>query len=117
MKKRTKKSEIKLNLGCFDKKLPGFVNVDIREDVNPDVLDNAFTLDTFDKDSVDLMEVNDIRLITIRMDGTLVDSKETWRRLGLRTFAFGTGKKQSLTIIVTITVKPIILTWTKRTVS
>ena len=55
MKKKTKKSEIKLNLGCFDKKLPGFVNVDIREDVNPDVLDNAFTLDTFGKDSVDLI--------------------------------------------------------------
>ena len=55
MKKKTNKSEIKLNLGCFDKKLPGFVNVDIREDVNPDVLDNAFTLDTFGKDSVDLI--------------------------------------------------------------
>lgn len=44
---------MKLNLGCYDKKLPGFVNVDIREDVRPDVLDNAFTLEKFDDDSVD----------------------------------------------------------------
>ena len=46
---------MKLNLGCFNKKLPGFVNVDIREDVNPDVVDNCFTLEKFDNDSVDLI--------------------------------------------------------------
>ena len=44
-----------LNLGCFNKKLPGFINVDIREDVNPDVVDNIFKLSKFDKNSVDLI--------------------------------------------------------------
>jgi predicted SAM-dependent methyltransferase len=46
---------IKLNLGCYDKQLPGFTNVDIREDCNPDVVDDAFTLKTFKKNSVDLI--------------------------------------------------------------
>ena len=39
---------MKLNLGCFNKQLPGFVNVDIREDVKPDVVDSAFTLKKFE---------------------------------------------------------------------
>jgi predicted SAM-dependent methyltransferase len=38
---------MKLHLGCFNKKIPGFVNVDIREDVNPDVVDNIFELEKF----------------------------------------------------------------------
>jgi predicted SAM-dependent methyltransferase len=46
---------IKLNLGCFNKKIYGFVNVDIRKDVNPDVVDDIFTLDTFEYNSVDLI--------------------------------------------------------------
>lgn len=46
---------IKLNLGCFNKKLPEFINIDIRADVNPDVVDNAFTLETFEENSVDLI--------------------------------------------------------------
>ncbi len=48
-------SLIQLNLGCYNKKLPGFVNVDIRKDVEPDVVDNALTLSTFKSDSVDLI--------------------------------------------------------------
>lgn len=44
-----------LNLGCFNKKLPGFVNVDIREEVNPDVVDDCFTLKKFDAGSADLI--------------------------------------------------------------
>ncbi len=47
--------KIKLNLGCYDRKLYGFVNVDIRSDVEPDVVDNAFTLSKFEKNSVDLI--------------------------------------------------------------
>tara|TARA_R110000824_G_C15231714_1_gene678654 strand:+ start:6042 stop:6590 length:549 start_codon:yes stop_codon:yes gene_type:complete len=31
-------SEVKINLGCGDKKLPGFINVDSRPDVNPDAI-------------------------------------------------------------------------------
>jgi len=46
---------MKLNLGCYDKKLPGFVNVDIREEVDPDIVDDAFKLETFEPESVDLI--------------------------------------------------------------
>jgi len=46
---------IKLNLGCFDRKIPGFTNVDIREDVNPDLIDNVFKLNTIEEKSVDLI--------------------------------------------------------------
>ena len=28
----------KLNLGCGDRKLHGFVNIDVREDIKPDVV-------------------------------------------------------------------------------
>ena len=49
------KEEVKLNLGCRNKKLPGFINIDICEDCNPDILDNAFTLKKFEGDSVDLI--------------------------------------------------------------
>lgn len=45
----------KLNLGCYDKKLPGFTNVDIREDVFPDIIDDAFSLDTVPNNSIDLI--------------------------------------------------------------
>lgn len=47
--------KVKLNLGCFDKKMPGMTNVDIRPDCNPDVVDDAFKLETFKEDSVDLI--------------------------------------------------------------
>jgi predicted SAM-dependent methyltransferase len=46
---------VKLNLGCYDKQLPGFVNVDIREDANPDVVDDAFKLKTFKEETVELI--------------------------------------------------------------
>ena len=32
------KQPVKLNLGCGDRKMYGFVNVDLREDLNPDVI-------------------------------------------------------------------------------
>tara|TARA_R100000329_G_scaffold147777_1_gene135786 strand:- start:123 stop:662 length:540 start_codon:yes stop_codon:yes gene_type:complete len=48
-------SLIKLNLGCFDRKIHGFINIDIREDVNPDVVDDVFKLDNFQENSVDLI--------------------------------------------------------------
>ena len=46
---------MKLNLGCYDRKIDGFVNVDIREDVEPDMLDDVFKLEKFEKNSVDLI--------------------------------------------------------------
>ena len=47
--------KIKLNLGCYDRKIHGFVNVDIRADVEPDVVDDAFKLFKFEENSVDLI--------------------------------------------------------------
>ena len=47
---------IKLHIGCGNKKLHGFTNVDIREDVDPDVVCDIANLgDKFDGDSVDLI--------------------------------------------------------------
>lgn len=46
---------MKLHLGCFNKKIHGFVNVDIRPDVEPDVIDNIFTLEKFKNNSVNLI--------------------------------------------------------------
>ena len=46
---------MKLNLGCYNKKLPGFVNIDIRPECEPDVVDNAFTLETVYEGTVDLI--------------------------------------------------------------
>ena len=47
--------QIKLNLGCYDRKIPGFVNVDIREDVGPELLDDVFKLEKVKNNSVDLI--------------------------------------------------------------
>ena len=48
---------IKLNLGCRDKPMPTYINVDI-DPTNSyaDVIDNAFELNTIDDNSVDLIE-------------------------------------------------------------
>ena len=48
-------SQIKLHLGCFDRKIHGFINIDIRNDVNPDVVDDVFKLNKFKENSVDLI--------------------------------------------------------------
>jgi len=46
---------IKLNLGCYNKKLYGFTNVDIRSEVQPDLIDDAFRLEKIENESVDLI--------------------------------------------------------------
>lgn len=47
---------IQLNLGCGTRKLPGFLNIDIRKDVKPDVVDDIITLCHIEEDSsVDLI--------------------------------------------------------------
>lgn len=51
------KKLIKLHLGCFQKKIHGFVNIDIREDVEPDIVDDVFKLEKIEPNSVDLIYV------------------------------------------------------------
>lgn len=50
-------SELKLHLGCGTKKINGFVNIDIREDVNPDLIDDVGKLNNVKDSSVDLIYV------------------------------------------------------------
>ena len=45
----------KLHLGCFHKKIHGFINVDIRGDINPDLVDDVFKLENVENNSVDLI--------------------------------------------------------------
>lgn len=47
--------ELKLNLGCNVKKLAGFLNVDIRQSVEPDLVEDAFTLESIKNNSVSLI--------------------------------------------------------------
>jgi predicted SAM-dependent methyltransferase len=46
---------MKLHLGCYNKKIHSFVNVDIRPDVNPDIVDDVFYLKKFKNESADLI--------------------------------------------------------------
>ncbi len=50
-----KERPVKLNLGCYDRKIHGFVNIDIREDVLPDLIDDVFKLEKIKDGSVDLI--------------------------------------------------------------
>ena len=49
--------EIKLHLGCFDRKIYGYINIDVRQDVKPDVVDDVFELSKFEKESIDVIYV------------------------------------------------------------
>lgn len=46
---------VKLNLGCGTKKIPGFVNIDIRADVHPDIVDDITQLSKVENNSADLI--------------------------------------------------------------
>ena len=46
---------MKLNLGCFNKKMYGYVNIDARSEVKPDVVDDVFTLVAMPNNSVDVI--------------------------------------------------------------
>ena len=47
--------KVKLHLGCSEKKIYDFLNIDIREEVKPDIVDDIFKLEKFGKESVDLI--------------------------------------------------------------
>lgn len=48
--------DLYLNVGCYDKKFPKpYINIDIREECNPDVIDNAFELNTIKNNSVKVL--------------------------------------------------------------
>jgi len=51
---------LKLNLGCGTKKLDGFVNIDVREAVNPDICMDISRLDRFADNSVDYILAHDV---------------------------------------------------------
>jgi len=46
---------MKLHLGCGDKKIKGYINIDIREDVNPDLVDDIAKLNNVNNNSVDVI--------------------------------------------------------------
>lgn len=48
---------MKLNLGCFNKKMHGFINVDIRPEVNPDLIDDVFKLEKVQNNTIDLIYI------------------------------------------------------------
>ncbi len=47
--------EIKLHLGCGNKKIHGFTNIDIRPEIEPDLIDDISTLKKIENNSVDLI--------------------------------------------------------------
>ena len=46
---------MKLNIGCFNKKIHGFINVDILEEFKPDVIDDVKLLKKFQNNTIDLI--------------------------------------------------------------
>lgn len=51
---------IKLNVGCGNVHLDGFINIDIRADVNPDICCDISKLTPFANDSVDFILAHDV---------------------------------------------------------
>lgn len=48
-------NQLKLHLGCYDRKIYGYTNVDIRSEVNPDVVDDVLELKKFKNNTVDVI--------------------------------------------------------------
>ena len=73
---------IQLNLGCGSRKLPGYVNIDIRHDVKPDVILNVerYGLSDWEDNSVDKVRAWDF-LEHIRRRKVVMVIEEIWRVL------------------------------------
>lgn len=46
---------VKLNLGCYNRKLHGFINVDAMKEFEPDIIDDVCVLSSFKENSADLI--------------------------------------------------------------
>ena len=60
---------MKLHLGCFHKKIYGFTNVDIRPEVQPDLVDDCMKLTKFENNSIDLIYTSHMMEHANRKDG------------------------------------------------
>lgn len=58
--KQKNKEPLQLNLGCFNKPLPGFVNIDARSDTKADLVDDCAKLERFQPQTVDLIYASHI---------------------------------------------------------
>lgn len=51
---------VKLHLGCGNKKIKDYINIDIRKEVNPDLIEDISKLETFCENSVDIIYVSHV---------------------------------------------------------
>ena len=51
---------MKLHLGCYKRKIYGYINIDVREEVSPDLIDDAFTLKKIQPNTVDVIYASHI---------------------------------------------------------
>lgn len=74
----TDNSEVRLNLGCGPYKLDGFINIDISDFYNPDLVANVLNL-PYEKNSVDVIYAG--HLIEHLEPEELFDAIKHWRDL------------------------------------
>lgn len=72
--------EIRLNLGCGNKKMEGFINIDLNPNVKPDIIGSVLNLSEFEDNSVDEI-VAECVLDHIERKDCLVALKEWYRVL------------------------------------
>lgn len=75
----TSAAPVKLNLGCASRKFHGWINIDVRKEVNPDVVDDVFTLSSFEKSSVDIIYASHLLEHVKRKE--IKNVLATWRQL------------------------------------
>lgn len=61
-------SPLRLHLGCYNKKIHGFVNIDVRPEVNADITDDCIKLTKIRNNSVDLIYTSHMLEHTTRND-------------------------------------------------